>query len=279
MKNKSSSLSGGAPKRRVLIVDDEKDFVLSLVIILESRSYRVEKVHNTTEAIKKIKQFDAQVTLLDIRLGRSSGIDLIAKIKKVRPDILCVMMTAYAAIDTAIEAIQEGAYDYLRKPLDAKDLLATLDRCFEKIKLKDEKEAAEEALRNRNKELEEINARLRKIVESTKEFATCTRLGEIGPLLLEEFARNMATGGGSLFLREGERLVLVHSLDPEHVPATIAFPLKKNSIFEQVIIGGESVLIQDIEKEEGVESSGWEGYKDESLIVGGRGVAKERRKI
>ncbi len=254
-------------ERRVLIVDDEKDFVLSLEDILESRGYLVEKAHSQRTACEKLNRFDAQVALLDIRLGRADGINLIAKLEKARPGIVCVMMTAYVAIDTAIRALHEGAYDYLRKPFEVSDLLANLDRCFEKVRLENEKTAAEQALRNRNRELEEINARLRQIVLATQGFAASNRVEEIGPLLLKEFARNMAAVGGSLFLREKDGLVLVHSLDPGHAPATIAFPLRTGSVFDKAVKNGESVLIKDIKGEKETETSGWRGYQDGSLLV------------
>lgn len=152
-------------QRRILIVDDEKDFVLSLIDVLGSYGYILEKAHHEKEAIERIKEFNAHVVLLDLRLGNGSGINLIPKFKEIRPNILPVIMTAYAATDTAIEALQEGAYDYLRKPLNPRDLLATLDRCFEKIDLENDKSAAEETLLKRNRELEEANARLRESEE------------------------------------------------------------------------------------------------------------------
>ena len=131
-------------ERRLLIVDDEKDFVLSLADILESYGYIVEKAHSGTSAVDIIKEFNAQVALLDVRLGKENGINLIYKLKKEAPKLLPIVMTAYATADTAIEALQEGAYDYLRKPLNPKDLLAKLDRCFDRLQLEKEKETAEE---------------------------------------------------------------------------------------------------------------------------------------
>jgi PAS domain S-box-containing protein len=147
MKNARVSLAGKDNERRILIVDDEKDFVSSLVDILESRGYRTETAYSAIGALDKIKEFTSQVALLDIRLGQVSGIDLLAKLKKVHPAIICVMMTAYAAVDTAIEALQAGAYDYLRKPFYPPDLLATIDRCFEKLRLREDKNRAEAALK------------------------------------------------------------------------------------------------------------------------------------
>jgi PAS domain S-box-containing protein len=253
--------------RRLLIVDDDRDFAGSLTDILEPRGYQVAEAYSAQRALETLQHFDADVALVDIRLDRNSGIELIARLREVRADILCVMMTAYAGVETAIEALHQGAYDYLRKPLNAHDLFATIERCFEKLRLERDKDRAEAALRSRNQELEEVNARLRKIVESAKGLAVRSQWGEIGPHLLEEFAQNMAAEGGSLFLREREALVLVHSLDPGHAPGTITLPLRKGSIFEQALNAGEPVLIANIHQESDVEPSGWKGYKDGSLLV------------
>jgi PAS domain S-box-containing protein len=147
------------PKRwqgRILIVDDDRDFAFSLVDILESRGYQVEVAHNAESGHTRAKDSDAQVALVDIRLGRESGIDLIAPLQEARPGILCVMMTAYATLDTAIEAIHRGAYDYLQKPLNIQYMLVTLERCFEKLRLEREKAAAEQALENSERLLRTI---------------------------------------------------------------------------------------------------------------------------
>ncbi len=154
--NRIESISTNREKGRVLIVDDEKDFVLSLTDILASRGYQVEQAYSEGEAQKKIKEFDANVVLLDVRLGRDSGLDLVASLKKERPNLLCVVMTAYADTDTVIQALHEGAYDYLRKPLGAQDLLATLDRCFDRLELEKQKREAEEVLKEREQFLNAI---------------------------------------------------------------------------------------------------------------------------
>jgi PAS domain S-box-containing protein len=133
--------------RRILIVDDEEDFVLSLIDVLEPYGYMVEKAHNRREATDKIRDFDAHVALLDIRLGKESGIRLIYELREIAPNLLPIVMTAYAETDSVIEALQEGAYDYLRKPLNPHDLLATLERCFEKLRLEKEKSASDERYR------------------------------------------------------------------------------------------------------------------------------------
>jgi uncharacterized protein involved in exopolysaccharide biosynthesis len=84
---------------------------------------------------------------------------------------------------------------------------------------------------------------------------------------LKEFAREMAAEGGSLFLRRRDSLILAQSLDPGHAPAAIPLPLRKGSVFEQVMATGQPVLIEDIEHKVGVHSSGWKGYRDNSLLA------------
>ncbi|GEM_PF-349934 len=253
--------------RRIFIVDDERDFVDSLTDILKSRGYLVEAANSVEEVRKKIEDFDADAALIDIRLGRESGIDLLSWLNGKRPSMLCVMMTAYAAADTAIEAIQQGAYDYLRKPLEPQELLATLDRCFERIRLERERDAAEYALREKNRELIKTNERFSEIVKSARRLKTGSEIKEMGRILLDEFAESMEVGGGSLYIVEDNSLVLAHSLDPGHAAERIPLPLEKGTILEKAVREGGVKLIKDIEKTGGLKKSGWNGYKDGSLLI------------
>ncbi|MCP4544585.1 MAG: response regulator [Chloroflexi bacterium] len=153
-------------KGRVLIVDDEEDLAFILADTLESRGYQIEVAHSAQSAREKADSFNAQVALLDIRLGHDNGVSLITELAETHPNILCIMMTAYAGVGSAVEAIHRGAYDYLQKPLDMRYLLATLERCFEKLELEREKTAAEETLREQNAELLRLQNLLQNITDS-----------------------------------------------------------------------------------------------------------------
>jgi PAS domain S-box-containing protein len=155
---------------RILIVDDDSDFALSLLDVLESRGYQVAIAHDVDSGREDAERLNAQVALVDIRLRHGSGINLIAQLKEINPRVLCVMMTAYAAMDNAIAALHEGAYDYLQKPLDMRYLLATLDRCFDKLQLENQKAEAETErerllidLKQRNTQLDDQLDQLRKL--------------------------------------------------------------------------------------------------------------------
>jgi len=138
---------------RILIVDDDLDFAASLKLILENEDYQPLLAHNEEEALEAVGENVVDLALLDIRLGQDDGIDLLLKLKEIRPDILCVMVTGFGSIETAIQALRNGAYDFLRKPVNPGELLATLRRGFEKIRLIKERHARD----LRAKKLEDDN--------------------------------------------------------------------------------------------------------------------------
>jgi PAS domain S-box-containing protein len=135
--------------RRVLIVDDDVDFADSLRDLLEAEEYQIKAANNARDAVMMAEAFAPHVVLIDIRLrlGQGDGLDLLATLKQKHPDLLCIVMTAYADVETAIKALQSDAYDYLRKPLFFQELATTLDRCFEKIELERKNQQAMAALR------------------------------------------------------------------------------------------------------------------------------------
>ena len=135
-------------RRRVLIVDDDRDFADSTADLLVMQGFEVLPVYETGAARRAITSFPADVALIDVRLGTGSGIALVRTLKETNARVTCVMMTAFASTESAIEALHLGAYDYLRKPFHPEDLLATLNRIFERLELESDKTRAEQALRD-----------------------------------------------------------------------------------------------------------------------------------
>ena len=138
---------GGATRGRVLVVDDDRDFADSLRNYLTLEGYQVVVAYDAAQAEVEADGFEPQVAILDYRLGPAVGVDLVAPLTRRNSGIVCLLSTAYSNADTAINALRSSIYDYLRKPLDNDALLATLVRCFEKIRLEGERAAAEAALR------------------------------------------------------------------------------------------------------------------------------------
>ena len=175
-------------ERRVLIVEDDQDFAESLVDVLESHGYPCGVSSDADSACSVVEDFAADVALVDVRLGSENGLNLIAELKEIRPDILCVMMSAYADLESAIGALHEGANAYLRKPFKPDELLSTLETCFEELRLQWEKAAAEDALKTANSELERKNRRLAELA-ATDELTGLSNRREFYEILQRECQR------------------------------------------------------------------------------------------
>jgi len=147
--------------RAVLIVDDDHAFAESLADILTPKGYEVQVADMPERALAASKQADGPVpavALIDVRLGGvSSGVDLIPRLHVARPELICVLMTADLDTETAVTALRRGAYDYFDKSCDISSLFAVLDRCFEKLHLQCEREAAHDALKRAKEEAEAAN--------------------------------------------------------------------------------------------------------------------------
>ena len=128
---------------RIMIIDDDLDYADSLRMILENENYKTVLAHSEEEALESMEENAVDLALIDIRLGQDNGIDLLLKLKKMQPSILCVMITGFGTIETAIQALRYGAYDYLRKPVNPEELIVSLNRGFEKIRLVKERQARE----------------------------------------------------------------------------------------------------------------------------------------
>ena len=143
-------------RRRVLVVDDDRDFADSTADLLTLQGFEVLPVYDTSAATRAVTSFPADVALIDVRLGTGSGIELVRGLKGALPGVTCVMMTAFASTESAIEALHLGAYDYLRKPFHPEDLLATLNRIFERRELESDKVRAEQALRDSERRFRDL---------------------------------------------------------------------------------------------------------------------------
>jgi len=123
---------------QILVVDDDPGHLTTLRTIVKSWGYQVSAVDDGAKAVEKVKEKPFDLILMDVRMAEMSGIEALKKIKNHNPAIPILIMTAYSSIESAVEALKEGAYDYLTKPLDYEVLKLTLERALEHLGLKNE---------------------------------------------------------------------------------------------------------------------------------------------
>jgi DNA-binding NtrC family response regulator len=124
----------------ILVVDDERSQRDILVTILNSSGYRASAVPGGREALAALETGSFDLILTDLKMQGMSGMELMEAVLQADPKQCVVMMTAHGTIDSAVEAMKKGAFDYLEKPLEREDLLLTLQRAFEHLDLVHENE-------------------------------------------------------------------------------------------------------------------------------------------
>ena len=135
-----------ARKNSILVVDDDLAHRTMLRTLLASWGYEVSEADDGRAAIEAVHGQPFDLVLMDIRMIHVSGIEALEEIKAFNPAIPVILMTAYASVETAVEALKKGAYDYLTKPLDFDELKLAIGRAMEHSHLKEENRLLRESL-------------------------------------------------------------------------------------------------------------------------------------
>jgi len=124
----------------ILIVDDDRGHLTSLRTVIRSWGYEVTAVEDGRDAVAAVKESPVDLILMDVRMTIMSGIEALTHIKRYNPSIPIIIMTAYSSVESAVEALKGGAYDYLIKPFDFDVLKISIERACEHAGLKAENE-------------------------------------------------------------------------------------------------------------------------------------------
>jgi DNA-binding NtrC family response regulator len=111
---------------RVLLVDDEVDFAETLAERLETRGFAVATAPSGEDALAKLRDSTFDVIVLDVVMPGLGGMETLREIKRLQPLVEVIMLTGHATVETAIEGMKHGAFDYLMKPTDTPDLVAKI---------------------------------------------------------------------------------------------------------------------------------------------------------
>jgi DNA-binding NtrC family response regulator len=119
-------------KIRVLLVDDQEEFVQLMTERLTMRDYDVTSSSSGEEALEKVKGYNFDVVILDMLMPGIDGIETLREIKSMKPLTEVIVLTAHAAVDTAIAGMKLGAFDYLEKPCETEDLVSKIDKAYQR---------------------------------------------------------------------------------------------------------------------------------------------------
>ena len=148
---------------KVLVVDDEESVVVTIKAILQLDGYNVATTMSGAEARAMVRETEYDLVLTDLRLEDGDGLDVLNAVRESYPETVTIMLTGYASLESAIQALRAGAYDYLVKPSEVEELRSTVARGIERRRLGQE-------LRLRVAELAQLNASLQqRIDEATAE--------------------------------------------------------------------------------------------------------------
>ena len=123
---------------RILVVDDEEIVIRSCLRILEGSDYQIEVGHDGREALQKVEQNGYDILILDIMMPNIGGMEVLRRVKESHPDIDVIMITGLSQIDTAVQAMKLGAFDYISKPFEPDELKMVVQRALERRQLMQE---------------------------------------------------------------------------------------------------------------------------------------------
>jgi len=240
---------GRGVKERILIIDDEKGICDSLEKLLIGSGYEVVTFQSGEQAAEQIKSGRFDLIVSDIKMQNLTGLDLLRMARQVDPQALVILMTAYGSLETALEAINQGAYDYLLKPVEFQQLELVIRRALEKRRMGRARAFLLTELQQKNEELsdrlEEINA----LYEAGKSLVSTIELNELLRTIIRLATSVLHAKIGSIMLidEDGAHLSIAAAIGLEdEVVRTTRLPIG-SSIAGYVAKTKEPLFVTNVE--------------------------------
>ncbi|MDF1544173.1 MAG: GAF domain-containing protein [bacterium] len=252
----------------IVIIDDEQRMCESLSALLSSDSYQVTTFQDSSEALEKMVQKRIDLVITDIKMPKVSGLEVLEAVKKIDDGIPVILMTGYASMESAVEAISHGAYDYLMKPVEFARFELVVKRALEKRRDELDRLQLLEELKISNLILNRRIGELNALYEAGKSIGSTANLKELLKQIITLAAHVTDAQVGSIMLLDEDDQILT-------IEAAIGLEKKimeetrlavGESIAGHVAQTGEPLVIDDVESHKQFERNNQERYGAASLL-------------
>jgi FixJ family two-component response regulator len=207
----------------ILIVDDELELRESLLEGLVDRGFSVDAAPGATEALRKMKERRFAVVVTDLNMpGGPSGLDLLSEMRAHDPRAVCVMITAFATLETAIQALQQGAYDFIQKPFKLHHMEAVLNRALEHSRmgrqLREYQQELERKVLGRTQEIKGLYQEVLALCDLTAASQRIPAVDGVVDLFMEHLRGRWSPSGLGCYLPFQGRWHLAYGRGPKPLP-------------------------------------------------------------
>jgi len=253
---------------KIIIIDDEKRMCDSLAVLLQGEGYQVRSFQKSPEAIESIRNERVDLIITDIKMPQMDGLEILKLVKEIDENIPVILMTGYASLDTAVDAIARGAYDYLLKPVEFTYLELAVKRALEKRRAELARLRLLEELKLSNMILQRRMGELNALYEAGKSIGSTANLDELlRQLVTLASTVTEAKTGSIMLLDERKEFLTIKAaigLDKKIIKNT-RLPIGA-SIAGYVAQNGEAIVVDNVESDDRFKRINRERYQTTSLL-------------
>ncbi|HLG21371.1 MAG TPA: response regulator [Candidatus Manganitrophaceae bacterium] len=253
---------------QILVVDDQESFRMFLSDLLLANGWEVWEAGSAEEVLPELTHKKPVAALVDLVLPGMNGLDLLERMKQAWPKTEIILMTSYASLETAIEAIDKGAYGYLRKPFEGpEEVLKLLQRALEKRRLLEENEQLQRDLEAKNIELTLAVQRLTALINAGRAMSVIYELKGLLEFFIEVVVKELQVDRASVMLIDDQKemRILASRGIQEEVARDVHVPLGEG-IAGQVAEKGRPIVVRDVHGNPELPLQGHSGYQSKSFI-------------
>lgn len=255
-------------KGKILVVDDEEKICLSLKALLGIKGYTVETSQKGDSALEMLKRGGYDLLLSDIKMPQFDGLKLLKEAKSFDPNLMVILITGYGSLESAKAAINQGAFDYLTKPIESQELLDSVNSAIKRRKEELSQRQVLALWKEKNRQLKARISDLNALHQAAVVMASTIDLEQLLGTIIGLATKVIGARVGSIMLLDdtGKELRISNAIgiDPEVIRNT-RLPLGE-SIAGYVAKHGEPLIVKDVEKDRRFRRTNRQRYETKSLI-------------